>query len=714
MDPYTPCPGGLDKKVKFCCADLIPELEKLQRMLDGEQRRSCLEHIAKLGSKFQDRACILAYKAMAENHVGQAETAEATLRRFLEVHPGNPIALAEYALVELGRKNVRAAVDRLQQALVVCQKKMPGPVYQVIGAVATALMFDGHPLAARAHFLLQAGLAGDRDPQPATILARMDADPNLSLVQKADPALMFDCPPEAPYKPALDEANRLAGHGAWRAAADKLVAAMASFGDVPALWWNLATLRSYLGDSRAAVSAFQRFASLNVPLHEAVDAEVFALLLRDPQDRDLVEVLRVTLPVRDIEQLHPQLLSGRSTPRMPVDPAELAREDHPPPRDMFWLLDRPLAESSAGLTRENASRVIAELHLYGRETDREPRLEVIVARPEEPAARAVLAEVAEDLVGEPTATEVAAQRSAADKALSWHWRLPDDTPPEIRKRLYTEERRELLMSRWPQIPSRALGDQKPADLAANPKNHPRLLAQILVMELSEPRGAEPFDYDEMRRSLGLPTTADLDATRLDVDRLAIWHYPSLAADKLTDEQLEDCYNTALNCRAHAAILKLGQELLNRPSLAAQVSPAAIYADMAAGMAESEALALLEKAVVVAQERNESPAYFYLRMLPLRIIRGEQDEFNRLMAQLKAHLHEPGVSESLYSMLARFGLIGPMPGRGGEAADAERLDLTASGAAVAPPGGLWGPQGATATPVAPAAEKKSSLWLPGMD
>src|SRR5688572_10347694 len=99
MDPYTPCPGGLDKKVKFCCADLIPELDKLQRMLDGEQRRSCLEHIAKLGPKFQDRACILAYKAMAENQVGQAETAEATLRHFLDKHPANAVALAEYALL---------------------------------------------------------------------------------------------------------------------------------------------------------------------------------------------------------------------------------------------------------------------------------------------------------------------------------------------------------------------------------------------------------------------------------------------------------------------------------------------------------------------------------------------------------------------------------------------------------------------------------------
>ena len=45
IDPYSPCPGGTGKKIKFCCPDLVTELEKIQRMLEGEQRAACLEHI---------------------------------------------------------------------------------------------------------------------------------------------------------------------------------------------------------------------------------------------------------------------------------------------------------------------------------------------------------------------------------------------------------------------------------------------------------------------------------------------------------------------------------------------------------------------------------------------------------------------------------------------------------------------------------------------
>ena len=34
LDPYAPCPGGTGKKIKFCCPDLVGDLEKW--MKDGK------------------------------------------------------------------------------------------------------------------------------------------------------------------------------------------------------------------------------------------------------------------------------------------------------------------------------------------------------------------------------------------------------------------------------------------------------------------------------------------------------------------------------------------------------------------------------------------------------------------------------------------------------------------------------------------------------
>ncbi len=100
IDPYAPCPGGTGKKLKFCCTDLTADLDKLSRMISGEQREAALDLVDKLDAKYPDRACLLSTKAMLESELGQPEKAAATVARFREKHPDNPVALAETAILQ--------------------------------------------------------------------------------------------------------------------------------------------------------------------------------------------------------------------------------------------------------------------------------------------------------------------------------------------------------------------------------------------------------------------------------------------------------------------------------------------------------------------------------------------------------------------------------------------------------------------------------------
>ena len=97
FDRYMPCPCGTGKKVKFCCEDLLSELEAIQKMLEGEQRLACLEYIDKLLETHPDRACLLAIKILVHYEMQQNEPLEKTLQHFEEKHPENPIAAAERA-----------------------------------------------------------------------------------------------------------------------------------------------------------------------------------------------------------------------------------------------------------------------------------------------------------------------------------------------------------------------------------------------------------------------------------------------------------------------------------------------------------------------------------------------------------------------------------------------------------------------------------------
>src|ERR1700694_1073954 len=117
IDPYAICPGGTGKKIKFCCSDLLSELDKVQRMLEGEQRAACLEYIDSLESKFSDTACLLSIKAMLEAQLGQEAKADATLSTFMKKYPENPVALAEAATLKASQAGGTAAVAPLQDAL---------------------------------------------------------------------------------------------------------------------------------------------------------------------------------------------------------------------------------------------------------------------------------------------------------------------------------------------------------------------------------------------------------------------------------------------------------------------------------------------------------------------------------------------------------------------------------------------------------------------
>jgi hypothetical protein len=49
LDAYQYCPCGSGKKLKFCCSkDILGELDKVVRAVDGEQRVAALEQIDRL------------------------------------------------------------------------------------------------------------------------------------------------------------------------------------------------------------------------------------------------------------------------------------------------------------------------------------------------------------------------------------------------------------------------------------------------------------------------------------------------------------------------------------------------------------------------------------------------------------------------------------------------------------------------------------------
>ncbi len=715
LDHYAACPCGSGKKLKFCCSDLISEMEKIQRMLEGNQRAACLEHEKSLRATHADRASLLGLQAMLEGQLEQYDDAAKTLASFLEKHPENRIALAESAIVTARTEGGRAAVAPLQKALATLEDEMPVRVYEAIGAVGQALLGEGEIFAARPHLLLQANIAGADDPRAMQLLVRLNAEARIPLILKDDPPL-DPCDPEAAWSGTFDEALEDAMRGAWAAAEEKFAALLEPSGRSPQVLRNLALVRGWLADSAGAVEALREFTALDVSrddvsLDEAVEAGALAELLDRSRPNDTLDTLSLTYPVQDIEALEAALASDVDVDRIDFDPATYSETDEPPPRALFWLLDRPLPATGVDIAADAIPHVIGRLFLFGRQTDREARLELITNRNDRfDAVCAAVVRLGGDALG-PLGEEAAVgQTTVTAEALGWSWRLPDDTPPDHRQALVTEQRQRVIFDVWPSVPLPIFDGRSAIDAARDPAMHVRTLAAILLLELSGDEGIDEIDFNRLREKLGLPISEAIDPTDPSVERISLAQLARVEADKLEDDHLVDEYRRAAMTGARRAIQRLAHEVVRRPSLDDKVDKAEAYGILAELATDREsALALIDKARGCEQAAGRSPARWLLAELAHRIESGDIAKAQQLIGEIRAkHFQEEGVAQGLLQILQAAGIIGPdgMPA-GPPPADAS--GIVVPGGAGEDSAEIWTPGSEQS-----AQGEKPAIWTPGME
>ncbi|HEY2882030.1 MAG TPA: hypothetical protein VGJ15_06340 [Pirellulales bacterium] len=711
IDPYSPCPGGTGKKVKFCCADLLPELDKVHRMLDGEQLAAALDYVRKLDEKYPNRACLQSIRISLEDTVGDPAAANTTLAALLKQQPENPIGLAEQALHTATAGDPLAAILHLQHAIEACGEEMPARVYDAVGAVALVLLSAGHPVPARAHLQLQVGLSQGRDQRAVTSLLQVEGSATIPLPLKDMPPLA-EPPENVPWRAAFIKAMEESQVGHWKKAVDgwKAIATQAASG--AAIWQNLATVCSYLGDYPQAIDALRRLAALSPADDSAMEAEALAQLLAKDQSQGQVDELTLSYTISNAEALQEKIAADRRFERLPLDPRAWAAQNEPPPRAAYSLLDRAVPTSGKEITREQVPNQVAQFLLFGKQTDREARLETVLFRPEIATVQKILSEVGGDLVGAAPTETVIGQLGQVEHALSWHWRLPDDTPETLRRQLAVDERRHLVLEKWPKLSQPIFGGRSAQQAASEPRYRHALLAAIWLLEVSDAdTGRET--YNELRRSLNLPELPDLDPSGLDTSRVPLGRVARLKSDLLSDEQLQHAFNRAAVTNFLLALRRLAPEVVKRPSMPVTEYKLTAYRLLVRSAASfDEALRLIDEARKLGDEHKQSSAPWDLMELAYRIQRGEAPQVMQLIDHLqRQHGREPGVAQALVQLLMETGLLGPDgrlnigPAAGAPAA-AAASPLVVPGAATGEPGKLWTPDDPRG-----GGEKKSSLWLP---
>jgi tetratricopeptide (TPR) repeat protein len=702
MDPYSPCSCGSGKKAKFCCGDVQADIEQLQQMIAGGQYLAALKRVEDIEGKSPPRAYFIGIKVRLLRELGRAEEFKTAVARFRQGFPDNPIALAESAMLLAAEGDPVAAAGELHRSLAALTPLVVYPqMYEAMSVVAGRLLRSGHFRAGRALLELQTQL-NEADPDPARMLTSLIASSAIPLLLKQEPALA-DSPADVPWKAEFDEALALAVQLRWAEAATRLTALAERTGDSPEVWQNLAILRGWLADQPGAAEALRKLATLNIPLEDAVEARATAMILEDDPFGDRVDSLWLSFPVQEADHLAAVFSTWKQALASREDAAAVG-EDDVPPKATFWLLDRPAAETAEGLTLDALPRILGRALLFGRQTDRQARLEVTgVLAGDLESVRAMLAEVGRDQLIDDPEQEVVGRRSASFHLLQRLWPLPPGvTRPQVES-LGEAHLEQALLEVWPRMPLGLLDGKSPEEVAGDPARQISLLAAIVLMEIWTRQAGERFDSNRLRAKLGLPTPGPIDVGDDDVLDVPLVRLARVEVDKLSDEMLRDGFTFAAAYGAVDAVKAFGREWVNRPDIGAEELRRTLGVLARVEEDHDRALEYITRGRQAAEAAGESSAGWDLLEINIRLVRGDGEELACLLRHVeREHIREPGVAEAFAGILVRLGILRP------DGTLAQPLPEEEIPAASAEPGGLWTPDS-----VAPAGEKPK-IWTPGMD
>lgn len=714
IDIYQQCPCHSDKKIKFCCGkEIVGDLNNVLAKNAAGQPVAALDLLDRTIKKTGPKDCLLTIQTHILIANGEIEKAKESNELFLKNCPGHSTGFHHRALIFLAEGKIDEAVEALQDAMdAITGNEIPISLANAFRMLGVGLFSEGNTIAARAHLTYALALKGDADEELTRMLHESLVSPSVPLVLKQDFPL-GPPPADVEWEKKYVNVIRAMDRGQFRKGLKFLRKIDDNFPDQPVVLRAIAVVMGYLGQVDEMVKAFRRYSCLDgVSIPEAVEAEAIAQLFDKEPLSEPVPIERVTFEISETDGVselalsHPRLATAGT---VEVDPFE----EGPAPRFAFLVLERDKVSSPDELTLENVPQVIAEILIYGKQTDRSARMEAVTSKDTryETVKQLVSDTFGEFLQGEPSAQEVG-QSNVMSELLEWRWHLPEGVSRERHSELVNANRENLLLNQWPKLEFNVLEKRSPEDAANDPALEIPLRALIMMLETASQ--GQHFNDElggKLRQKLGLSEFEPIvPSEKQHVSSPILQQY--LDFEKLTDDQLIQIQSDAMQVGNLRVLKKVVKESLRRPDF--KGVPRDMSYSMMAHFSDNdeEALEFLGKARGAAEKAGRPVGIYYVQEFELRLSRGMTEGLPELLQTIQMnHLDDPEVEYQLVRVLDRFG-IGP---------DRGPIRGTAPGQPPAPAeGGIWTPGQSESAPAAAqpspaeAAEpesKPSGLWIP---
>ena len=711
IDSYSFCPCGSGKKIKFCkCKDSVGELDRVLKMIEGGQLIAALDRLNQILEEYPSAAWALAIRGRLLLDLREYKSLAENAERFVRLQPSNPIALAQKSAGELFNGNVKSATETLLQGLNETGQGVDSFVLDVASVLSLAQAQSRWLLTAQMYALLTMSAQGYDEQTASSTMEMIHGSPEVNLLMKSPPS-MRERPADVEWGERYDEAAGLLTNQRMLLAEPKLESLDRQFPQQPAILDGLLLCAVWRGDVERQCELFRKLAAC-----ESLDFEERARMLAmsalaDPEERGLsIPGKELTFEVEDAEQVS---LECEAHPRFLHLPAEALQtgEGQVKPRNGYQLVDRDPPTGEDLPPAEEVPNVIATAFLYGRQTDRAPRVVVLLTD----ANKAQVDELLTPLTGGKAPVE----EQPNDEALL---DILQSDMPFLRfkgtQAAGSDLQRKVVADR---LVERALACRLPIidgkSLAEVADDEAYMLQRTAIMRTLENYDAllvfAADSLTELSKQLNVPVQPRIPASAEIINNLENHDLPRVDVHDAAADLAVYLLQRAKQVRCTPAILAAADRLISMEP-EGELKQAKLFAYLSKVPlipSTEKALAILDEARQWANANGQSEAPLLLAMIPQYLMSGNGEGFQTVMRDLTGKYgNDPSVMGRLQQMLVQFGLINPdgsprVPGGG--AAPAEP-----SGS------GLWTPdQGAAPAPPAAGGQPAaggSKLWVPGMD
>lgn len=704
IDLYASCPCGSGRKIKFCCRNLAPEIEKVQRMIEGGQRQACLTHVEGLLAKNPAHPFLSAVKLSLLRDFQRLDEAAAFAESLGPLVESNADISAEATLIDILKgADLPILYDDLQRTLECSGEEVTESVVEAIASVGMRAIFAEDLLPGIRYLNMYRTLVPD-DREVQGLMRNLLDSRNLSPLMKQGLPLR-ELPAELNEAEAFQQIEEHTSWGRLRMALGVCQQVAERHPSVPEAVWNVASCAVYLGRKQLFEETIKRYIALEaINADDAIEAEALRqLILVRGDEFDEVEV---EWQVHDTDRLIERLRSDDRT--LPGETPE-PEEGHAPARCAVVWFDRPqVTADREDLQWEELPMEMGQVLVYGRETDREPRLVIGGLRDEKwDTLVQQVTEVAGDAIGEKASEEVVGKTVRPPEFLPLNRPKPRDLSPIRAQELQLAYARREILNSWPDMRSAIFDGKSLSEAAADPQARVAAQAFILRAEIDFALNPEDTLWAELRTKLGLPQPEPIDPQGLDCYALSGVRFHRLEVEKLDAEQLRVVTYRILQIEYVLGTRKILPEAIRRAGESELPRLDVLYGKLAGVEPDPEkARELLAKASEVARENNVSCSAWDMQMVYNRMYASDTEGIEDTMRHLMTHhREEPAVQQFLMNVMQYAASQG-----GGEMPMPEGAGVGTEAPAAPTSGGLWMPGESTPPPTKDSGSG-SKLWVP---